>query len=283
MSQCRLCGQEADVNVFGVCPACVEKMTAENIAQMNDPAVQIQEQEMRKILDEVLGSEPVGGLDQGLVASLKRLGRCCGAQKIVLFGSRARGDYRERSDVDLAVYGMSKENFSRFTSELEDWPTLLEFDVIPVSNSLDAAFLRNIEKEGVVVMEMEKRKLGHLIQAIERTKEGIAEYNRTPGKVLRDGVIQRFEFTAELAWKSCREYLIDQAYVGLNSPMSVMKTAYSAGLVDDEQGWVDLLKARNLTSHIYSDEQAEGVFGDIVTRFVPLFERLRDKLSAPQA
>ena len=218
------------------------------------------------------------GLSAALIDHIRALGAQCGAQKIVLYGSRARGDYRQRSDVDLAVYGLSREQFSRFVSGVDELPTLLEFDIVSISQDMEPLFLSNIRKDGITIMES-TTKLMQFGMAIERTREGVAEYRQTPGKLLRDGVIQRFEFTAELSWKSCREYLIDQGYAEINSPMSVMKTAYAAGVINDQQGWIDLLHARNATSHIYSDKQADAVFQDIVARFLPLFEQLYARLS----
>lgn len=219
------------------------------------------------------------GLSAALLDRIRALGEACGAQKIVLYGSRARGDYKERSDIDLAVYGLNRDQFSRFTSGIDELPTLLEFDVVSISQDMEPLFLANIQRDGVIIMESIQNKLMQFGQAIERTREGVEEYRQTPGKLLRDGVIQRFEFTAELSWKSCREYLIDQGYAEINSPMSVMKTAYAAGVIDDQQGWIDLLHARNATSHIYSDKQADAVFRDIAARFLPLFEQLFRRLS----
>ena len=93
------------------------------------------------------------------------------------------------------------------------------------------------------------------------------------------GVIQRFEFCTELAWKTTREYLIDQGYnEGVDSPKAVMRKAYSAGLIENEQGWIELLNARNLTSHIYDEETAQRVFAMIQDDFLPLFRQLADAL-----
>jgi predicted nucleotidyltransferase len=60
------------------------------------------------------------------------LARRYGARKLVLFGSRARGDFRERSDIDLAVYGMPPENRTSFWLDAEDLPTLLTLDIVHV-------------------------------------------------------------------------------------------------------------------------------------------------------
>lgn len=83
-----------------------------------------------------------------------------GAQKLVLFGSRARGDNTPRSDIDLAVYGMPKQNQSLFWSDADDLATLLKLDIVHITPELDQRFLQNVEKDGVTLMEksLEKRK-----------------------------------------------------------------------------------------------------------------------------
>ena len=48
--------------------------------------------------------------------------------------------------------------------------------------------------------------------AVQRLEEAIADYDKLPNSTVRDGVIQRFEFCTELAWKTCREYLLEQGY-----------------------------------------------------------------------
>lgn len=75
-----------------------------------------------------------------------------GINKIVLFGSRARGDNHDKSDIDLAVY--ADGDISGFIYDLEtDVPTLLEFDTTQITDGLDSAFLNQIDKEGIVIYE----------------------------------------------------------------------------------------------------------------------------------
>lgn len=84
---------------------------------------------------------------------IKGLGKKYNCDKIILFGSRARGDHSERSDVDLAIYNMPEENRTEFWMDMEDLPTLLKFDIVHVMDNTSYEFVESIEKEGEILYE----------------------------------------------------------------------------------------------------------------------------------
>ena len=86
---------------------------------------------------------------------LAELARRYGARRLVLFGSRARGDFHERSDIDLAVYGMPEAEQASFWLDAEELPTLLKLDIVHVIPGMDPKFLSNIEKDGVTLYASE--------------------------------------------------------------------------------------------------------------------------------
>lgn len=90
-----------------------------------------------------------------LYARLADLAAKYGAQRLVLYGSRARGDFQPRSDIDLAVYGMPEKQRGGFAMEAEELPTLLKLDIVHISSNMEPAFLENIEKDGVVLYAAE--------------------------------------------------------------------------------------------------------------------------------
>ena len=201
--------------------------------------------------------------------------------KIVLFGSRARGDYRPNSDIDLAIFSRSISNLevANFTNEIEDLDTLLKFDIVLMTPDTDPRLLENVKQEGVVLMELLSNKVENLRKAVERLSEGLLELQANHSSIVRDGVIQRFEFTTELAWKATREYLMDQGFVDINSPKSVMKEAFSYGLITDDKIWVQLLNDRNLTSHIYKEEIADEICERIIKTYFQEFKALSKRLA----
>ena len=200
--------------------------------------------------------------------------------KIVLFGSRARGDYRPNSDIDLAIFSRSISNLevANFTNEIEDLDTLLKFDIVLMTPDTDPRLLENVKQEGVVLMELLSNKVENLRKAVERLSEGILELQANQSSIVRDGVIQRFEFTTELAWKATREYLMDQGFVDINSPKLVMKEAFSFGLITDDNIWIQILNDRNLTSHIYKEEIADEICERIIKTYFQEFKALSKRL-----
>lgn len=90
----------------------------------------------------------------------------------------------------------------------------------------------------------------------------------------RQGLIQSFEFTHELAWNVLKDYLEHQGVFGLIGSKDTSRSAFKNGLIEEGEAWMKMIEARNLTSHTYNAEIAEAVMNDIVERFHPTFERL---------
>ena len=90
-------------------------------------------------------------LPVSLIEPLRTAAISCGASRLVLFGSRARGDHRDTSDIDLAVWGLGPTEAGRLRLLLDDLPTLLCFDLVPVTPDTNPALLKNIQNEGVVL------------------------------------------------------------------------------------------------------------------------------------
>lgn len=97
--------------------------------------------------------------------------------------------------------------------------------------------------------------------------------------IIRDSLIQRFEFTYELTHKTLREFM---KYLGVtleNSfPRTIFKKAYVNNLISDDKVWINLLEDRNSTSHIYSENLAKEIADRIKNQYVDAINELINNL-----
>lgn len=91
------------------------------------------------------------GLSENIIHEICDLAEKHNVEKLVLFGSRARGDYMKKSDIDLAVSGGDVPGFSLDVDELTS--TLLMYDVVDLGNEIQKELRDSIEKEGIVLYE----------------------------------------------------------------------------------------------------------------------------------
>lgn len=95
------------------------------------------------------------GLTHQLIGQMGDIAGRFGVQRLELFGSRARGDYRKASDIDLAVHGLERKHEMAFRAAMDDLPTLLKFDIVPIRENTDAVLLHEIERDGVELWSRE--------------------------------------------------------------------------------------------------------------------------------
>jgi|CZKX01.1.fsa_nt_gi nucleotidyltransferase substrate binding protein (TIGR01987 family) len=117
-------------------------------------------------------------------------------------------------------------------------------------------------------------------RALTLLREGIETMQaRHLNDLEKQGLIQRFEFTCELAWKLLKDYLEDTAVrLETVTPAAVIKEAFAARLIENGDLWMQSLNARNRTSHIYDLKTFEKILADIGHDYLPLFEALQRKL-----
>ena len=91
------------------------------------------------------------GIKQVVLDELISIAERYHIEKLIIFGSRARGDFRRTSDIDLAVSG---GDFARFALDVEEeTSTLLKYDFVDLDRNIQEELLKSIEKEGVVIYE----------------------------------------------------------------------------------------------------------------------------------
>ena len=126
-------------------------------------------------------------------------------------------------------------------------------------------------------MNNSKRKFENFKNALNRLKDGILKFDEA-NDLLRDGLIQRFELTFELSWKTLKVYFEDEGLIGLNSPKAVLREAFSAGIIKNDELWLRMLNDRNLTSHIYIEQVAIEICDNIKEKYVIALNELKEQI-----
>lgn len=114
-----------------------------------------------------------------------------------------------------------------------------------------------------------ENKYGNFSAAVNRLNEANMSYKKNADNdIFQDALIKRFEFTFELAWKTLREFMLDQGYtLEILSPKGVISFAWQEGLIQSEELWLSMLQARNQTAHDYGRELSAEIAEDISNRY----------------
>ncbi len=124
-----------------------------------------------------------------------------------------------------------------------------------------------------------KQRFSNLERAFAKLQAAVDSSKGIPLNELEtEGLIQRFEYTYELAWKTLQDVLQERGYTDVAGPGPVLEQALQDGLIDNAPGWRKLKKARELTSHTYHELTATVVFKEIVEQHFLLLQNLVAKL-----
>ena len=93
-----------------------------------------------------------------------------------------------------------------------------------------------------------------------------------------EGLVQRFEYTFELAWKVLQDLLIYKGYEFMLGPNGTMKMAFDDGLITDHDAWRKMSKSRNTLSHVYDESEVMPIIRLIYSDYAPLLKKLDEDL-----
>jgi nucleotidyltransferase substrate binding protein (TIGR01987 family) len=96
----------------------------------------------------------------------------------------------------------------------------------------------------------------------------------------QQGLIQRFEFTHELAWNVLKDYFYYQGTTSINGSRDATREAFQNGLIQDGDQWMSMILSRNQSTHTYNQETAQELVEKITQVYIHLFSELKDTLAA---
>jgi len=125
-----------------------------------------------------------------------------------------------------------------------------------------------------------QQRFNNFIRAFQTLTEAV-ELAQTRGltKLEQQGLIQSFGFTHELAWNVLKDYLQYQGIMDLTGSRDATRAAFKHGLIEPGEDWMEMIAARNKTSHTYNLNVTTAVAGDILNRFYPAFVSMANKFT----
>ena len=93
-----------------------------------------------------------------------------------------------------------------------------------------------------------------------------------------EGLVQRFEYTFELAWKVLQDLLIYKGDEFMQGPNGTMKMAFEDGLISNHDGWRKMAKSRNTLSHVYDEDEVLPIVRLIFSDYAPMLKELDESL-----
>ncbi len=120
-------------------------------------------------------------------------------------------------------------------------------------------------------------------QRLQNLEKAFADFSQacnlqTYSKLERSGLIQTFEFTFELTWKTLQDLLLSRGYQGNVGPRPVIEQAFQDGIIQNGEDWIKMLESRNLTVHSYDEKTAEEIATLIKTTHLKLLTNLLERL-----
>ncbi len=97
---------------------------------------------------------------------------------------------------------------------------------------------------------------------------------QAPDEVYRAGILQLFEVSFELSWKTMKDYLELEGYI-TNSPRQAIQQAFKIGIIEDGHEWLDALEKRNLIAHTYDEKEILEIETLIRRKYIKLLKELQ--------
>lgn len=207
-------------------------------------------------------------------------------ERVYLYGSQANGEASAVSDVDIAYEDANFRDNYQIEEEIAGLKTLIKIEVKNLA-FCEERFKNRIKSTGKAIYSANKElrtqdSLYSFIKALERFSNAVTRkaefFKEGYGDIYLDLVVKRFEFTYEMSWRTIKRYL-DFIGIDCQNPRSCFKEALVQGLIADEDAWLDMIEKRNLSSHIYDEDQIKEIL-ERLDDYNSAFEGLRNNLKA---
>jgi len=126
----------------------------------------------------------------------------------------------------------------------------------------------------IKALEKMSQSVDYIRYNVEGNLEGV-ENGPVLSEMIREGLIQRFDYTHELAWNVMKDYAAYQGNPNVSGSRDAIREAFKMQLISDGHTWMDMIESRNKTSHTYNEGTANEIFEKIIKDYYPLFSEFR--------
>ena len=121
-----------------------------------------------------------------------------------------------------------------------------------------------------------KQRFSNFQKALKLLEEAL--YVQNPSNLEVEGMIQRFEYTFELAWKTLNDYLEAKGFAEIVGSRDCFRLAFANGIIKDGEAWMEMIIDRNQTTHLYEQHVVKRIEQDIRQRYYSCFADLQKYL-----
>lgn len=126
-----------------------------------------------------------------------------------------------------------------------------------------------------------QQRFSNYTKALEQLTDAVnLSRTRELSKLEKQGLIQAFEYTHELAWKVLKDFLENRGKSDLYGSKDVTREAFRLGIIDNGEAWMSMISSRNLTSHTYNEKTTEEIVTFVLNSYIDQFLKLMDKLNS---
>jgi nucleotidyltransferase substrate binding protein (TIGR01987 family) len=123
------------------------------------------------------------------------------------------------------------------------------------------------------------KRFSNFRKALSELTDAVEQYDDDSPDIIKEGVLQRFEFTHELAWKVMKDYLIHEGYENVTGSRTASKQAFAVGLIEEDgQVWMDMIESRNRTVHTYDKTILHEEFGKVTKCYAPALVQFEKRM-----
>jgi nucleotidyltransferase substrate binding protein (TIGR01987 family) len=124
-----------------------------------------------------------------------------------------------------------------------------------------------------------QQRFSHYQKALLQLSKGVDLSQQRPlSDIEQQGLIKAFEFTHELAWNVMKDYFEYQGTTSIMGSRDATREAFQRNLISDGEGWMEMIKSRNMAAHTYNQDIADEISGKVITQYFQLLQAFRDRV-----